>query len=117
MPSCRAVRPQSAFNHAGQAVGCSDTGSGQHAFLSTNDHHRPGTLGGSQSQANAINAAGQVVGWSYNTGGIEHAFLRTATMTDLGTLGGLYSVASGINTGGQVVGWADTASGYQHAFL
>src|SRR5262245_3073785 len=34
-----------------------------------------GTIGGSQSVANAINASGQVVGYSLTSGGDTHAFL------------------------------------------
>lgn len=49
-----------------------------------------GTLGGERSSwAYAINAAGQVVGWSRTAEGAEHAFLwQDGTTTDLGTLGG-----------------------------
>ena len=77
-----------------------------------------GTLGGS-SQANGINASGQVVGWAETARGARHAFLYTgSTMTDLGTLGGTISEASGINASGQVVGWSfTTGNASRHAFL
>jgi probable HAF family extracellular repeat protein len=53
-----------------------------------------GTLGGF-SGAEAINAAGQVVGWSDDVLGRQHAFLwEDGTMTDLGTLGGDGSAAN-----------------------
>jgi probable HAF family extracellular repeat protein len=72
-----------------------------------------GTLGGTQSQALALNEHGQVVGWSLITGGTSvHAF-RTAPNTainsatdDLGTLGGTWSYANAINASGQVTGYS-----------
>jgi probable HAF family extracellular repeat protein len=52
-----------------------------------------GTLGGSRSYANGINAAGQVVGVSDTTGNAwVHAFLYSGgSMTDLAPYIGLYS--------------------------
>jgi probable HAF family extracellular repeat protein len=52
------------------------------------------------SQANAINAAGQIVGVSSTAKpGHIHAFLwQNGAMTDLGTLGGGYSNALAIQT-------------------
>jgi len=76
--------------------------------------------GGSYSQANGINASGQVVGDS-STSTFLHAFLYSnGKMADLGTLpGGSYSSANDINTSGQVVGYAaiGSGSGNYHAFL
>lgn len=65
-----------------------------------------GTLGGTSSQALALNNRGQVVGVSRLAGDVSsHAFLYTnGSMYDLGTLGGDYSEARGINNSGQVVG-------------
>jgi len=78
-----------------------------------------GTLGGSASGANDINAAGLVVGWA-NTSSDSgtHAFLwQDGVMKDLGTLGGSWSGASGINVSGHVVGTADRTDGASHAFV
>jgi probable HAF family extracellular repeat protein len=72
-----------------------------------------GTLGGSSSTADGINAAGQVVGQANTSDNASHAF-RTQGNTpinpatdDLGTLGGPGSEAHAINSGGTVVGVAD----------
>jgi probable HAF family extracellular repeat protein len=77
-----------------------------------------GTLGGNNSSAIAVNATGQVVGYSELRDGSTHAFSWTEQggMIDLGTLGGQYSVANAVNASGQVVGWSTTADGIQHAF-
>jgi probable HAF family extracellular repeat protein len=75
-----------------------------------------GTLGGSFSQGQDINAAGQVTGESYRTGDIPHHAFRwtptirngdVGTMVDLGTLGGSFSVGYGINAIGHVSGQSD----------
>jgi probable HAF family extracellular repeat protein len=79
-----------------------------------------GTLGGTFSIANGINASGQVVGTAYTSGDTaQHAFLYSGSgpMQDLGTFGGTFSQANGINNSGQVVGFADISGGTRHAFL
>jgi probable HAF family extracellular repeat protein len=86
-----------------------------------------GTLGGTFSQGQDINASGQVTGESYTTrDATYHAFLWTPTtpngasgaLHDLGTLGGSYSVGYGINASGQVTGGSDTTGDTpDHAFL
>ena len=85
-----------------------------------------GTLGGSFSQARAVNASGQVVGTSTTDGDAEtHAFSWTATggMIDLGTLGGSESSVNFkwplrvVNDSGQVVGSSSIAGDAEvHAF-
>jgi probable HAF family extracellular repeat protein len=118
-------------NDSGQIVGSSGGGSiavASAAFLYSGGKMIDlGSLGGSgvqdDSQANAINNLGQVVGASYT--GTTDAFLWTpstpngtsGTMIDLGSLGSGYTVAYAINTAGQVVGISHTSSGLQHAFL
>jgi probable HAF family extracellular repeat protein len=81
-----------------------------------------GVLGGegSESQATAVNALGQVVGWSGTAAGDTHAFLyQGGVMTDLGALpGGTTSYAAGVNDSGRVVGRSTSAgTGLYHAFL
>jgi probable HAF family extracellular repeat protein len=66
-----------------------------------------GTLGGTFSNAYALNDAGEVVGSAATKGGMQHAFLYSGgKMTDLGSLGGLgvsESWAYAINASGQVL--------------
>src|SRR2546427_421683 len=75
-----------------------------------------GSLDGRNSEGNAINNQGQVVGVSTTATG-DHAFLwKKGAMTDLGTLG-RRSVPTAINEHGQVVGRSDTTTGEERAFL
>jgi probable HAF family extracellular repeat protein len=81
-----------------------------------------GTLGGTISYGMAVNASGQVAGYSFISGAnVFHTFISApdgGTLRDLGTLGGTHSYGYGINASGQVAGYSylpnDTA---QHAFI
>ena len=116
------------LNDAGESVGH------QHVFGSINyavwwdaqDNPTalPGIPGGSTASnwAHAINASGQIVGYSQEGAPNSYAhavvWLQGALQTDLGFMGGgTYSNAYGINDLGAVVGVAAVASTNQHAFL
>ena len=106
-------------NDSGQVVGSTDTRA--FSWTQTGGTVDLGTLpGDAASQAAAINAGGQVVGYSGVAGFPPwHAFVWTQAegMVDLGTLGGTFSQAAAVNDGGQVVGFADSSPfGPTHAF-
>ena len=114
------------INDSGQVAGYGlDPTLGYRAFLySGGPMQELGTLGGSQSIANGINASGQVVGLSNLNGNSPFdAFLYSGVpgsgggMADLGTLGGAWGNAWAINDAGQVVGDSTTAGGADDAFL
>jgi probable HAF family extracellular repeat protein len=70
-----------------------------------------GTLGGTNSYANAISSEDQLTGTSQTTspdpffGQQQHPFFwEKGLMTDIGTLGGVNGFGSGINKNGEVVG-------------
>lgn len=76
-------------------------------------------LGGNASLAQAVNAEGTAVGWSYDTVGVLHAVKWDATglLTDLNPPGAI-SEALGINDAGDVIGWVFPAGGSaSHAHL
>jgi probable HAF family extracellular repeat protein len=129
------------INDSGQVVGQADTtgDAAKHAFRTAANGaivqgqvaggSDLGTLGGTSSVANGINASGQAVGSSYtNANFAQHAF-RTAANgpivpgqgvggSDLGTLGGSNSFALSINALGQAVGQANLyGDAVQHAFF
>src|SRR5215471_12820154 len=76
-------------------------------------------LGGSAFQINALNASGQITGFSYTSGdAAAHAFRYANGVTvDLHTLGGNISQGNAINSSGQVAGDADLSGGLTHAVL
>jgi probable HAF family extracellular repeat protein len=78
-----------------------------------------GTLGGTESLAQALNDNGEIVGYSYLAGDTSYrAFMYSGgVMVDLGTLGGNFSMATGINESGQVVGTSSISNGQFHAFI
>jgi probable HAF family extracellular repeat protein len=96
-----------------------------------------GSLGYGVTKGVAINASGQVTGYSYLSKEIQipcppqqygqpkkcfeapyHAFVwSNGKMTDLGTLGGNFSAGSAINRSGEVVGWTTNKAGYSEPFL
>ena len=74
-----------------------------------------GTIGGPNSNASAVNASGQVVGYADTSDGNLHAYSWTAVgdMVDLGTVRGFSgSAANAMNAGGQVVGFAYRSGSY-----
>jgi len=102
-------------NNVGQIAGAS----GSHAVIwNAGSVQDLGTLGGTISEAHAINSTAQTVGVSQTTDGSNHAFLFTnGAMQDLGTLpGDSNSRADHINDAGMVVG-ASTGGGGTRAFF
>jgi probable HAF family extracellular repeat protein len=79
-----------------------------------------GTFGGKQSEAIAINDAGEIVGHfytQYHDGEKRAVIYHAGKVAEIGTFGGNGSLAVAINTSGQVVGYADLPGGDQRAFL
>ena len=77
-----------------------------------------GTLGGTTGIGLAINASGQVAGYSTLSNRSYRGFiLLNGKLTSVGTLAGSYSDAEGINDAGQVTGASSTANGEVHPYL
>ena len=111
------------LNEAGEVIGINHGGYGFITGRNGINKRELGTLGGEFTVPIAINAEGQVVGWSMAIVGnnqYQRAFITGPGglgMTDLGTLGGDSSVAAGINAAGQVVGWALPSDRTMHVFI
>ncbi len=101
------------INETSQVVGFRTDARGTHAMLWDGNGQSPprelGNLGGSVSEARAINSSGLVVGWA-DLRGLpgSHAFRWTQGegIRDLGTLGGSSSFAESVNSIGTIVGWS-----------
>ncbi len=115
------------INDAGQVVGGSQYFWGQllfHAFIYSDGVMTDlGTFGGTESVANDINNAGQIVGWAaLATTNAHRAFLyENGTMINMNALipadsGWTLTEANGINEQGSIVG-KGTINGVNHAFL
>jgi probable HAF family extracellular repeat protein len=102
-----------AMNSAGDIVGAGTEGAANNvqAFIwrPSSGQQWLGTLGNYPSSANAVNAAGAVVGASHNAAQQTHAFLWTEAsgMQDLtpNITSPLGSIATGINDSNEVVGY------------
>lgn len=109
------------INAAGEWVGEIKDEDGRRRAIMVSQGRRIqiGTLGGSDSTANAINNQGVVTGGALTAGNAWHAFRydQAQGMRDLGTLGGSSSVGTAINESGHIVGYADTGDGTYHAFI
>jgi len=94
------------------ACGCSIAAPGYVA-------QRIGTLGGTATNAMALNSRGDVTGGSQTAGNVaEHAFLfANGTLRDLGAMSGIDSAGYDVNDAGAVVGEAVSADGHSHAFV
>ncbi|WP_342117360.1 HAF repeat-containing protein [Pseudoduganella sp. OTU4001] len=108
-------------NAAGEWVGeiKEEDGRRRAVLMSQGRRIEIGTLGGSDSTANAINNQGTVTGGALTAGNAWHAFRydEARGMRDLGTLGGSSSVGTAISEAGHIVGYADTEDGNYHAFV
>jgi probable HAF family extracellular repeat protein len=108
------------INNHGEVTGYvpSVSGTGGEAYLYRNGAlQRLGTLGGTISDGQSINASGEVVGYSYLNLEEFHAFhYANGVMRDLGGLGG-NSRAWDINDSGQIVGQSETLDNARHATL
>jgi probable HAF family extracellular repeat protein len=102
-----------AVNDAGEIVGAFSTDKGGNAFRwKAGFVTSLGGLGGSASNALAINNDGIAAGWSMRPDGVQRAVAWTpAGIVDLGSLveGGC-SVANGINSAGVIVGSSCTVA-------
>src|SRR5580700_10313350 len=74
--------------------------------------------GGNFSQAQAINASGQVSGMAGDSSGNGVVFLYSSgKMVDLGSLGGGKAIGNGINKSAQIAGYSTNVAGTYRAFV
>jgi probable HAF family extracellular repeat protein len=74
--------------------------------------------GGNFSQAQAINASGQISGMAGDSGGNGVVFLYSnRKMTDMGSLGGGKAIGNAINKSAQVAGYSTNKAGTYRAFV
>jgi probable HAF family extracellular repeat protein len=109
-----------AINDAGQVAGGYNTSTGLlHAFVSSNGMLVDlGTLGGTWSSVNGLNALGQAAGTSSTGSGAFRAFFSSGSgMVGLGTLGGTSSYGMAINNAGEIAGSAQNSQGFMKGFL
>lgn len=117
-----------AINNLRQIVGFGDNGTSRHGFLYQNGHMTDlGAFAGEDTFAQAINNAGQIVGYSISDPSMDHFSTRAliddgSSFIDLNTLidpavGWELQTANGINDLGQIVGAGFDAQGIEHAFL
>lgn len=106
------------INDAGQVTGASSTANGAiHPYLYTNGKLTDlGTLPGGSAPGEwntgeAVNNAGEVVGWGYGHEGFKAILWSNGQIKDLGDLGGGLSQAFGINDLGQITGQAYITGG------
>ncbi|MBX3747153.1 MAG: choice-of-anchor M domain-containing protein [Verrucomicrobiae bacterium] len=108
------------INDMGEVITTRRVGDGRQGSVrqaGTGEWVNLGTLGGTNSNAQAINARGHIVGGAQDASGHVHPYLwRNGVMTDLGSLGGPSSQANGLNDSDMVVGSSGSSSG-QRAFL
>ena len=111
-----------AINNAGLIVGTSDMGDGthSHAFSSSQGAMRDlGALGGTDSEATAVNAAGWIVGTYYTADGSAHAAIWQGgvgyDLSAVAPTGWTFNSAAGITTRGVIAG-TGTHNGRDEAF-
>ena len=74
--------------------------------------------GGSFSQAQAINASGQITGIAGDSSGNGVVFLYSkGKMTDVGSLGGSKAIGNAINKSAQIAGYSTNSAGTYRAFV
>ena len=110
------------INARGDLVGAWDSGVTSpigHGFVCSNRNCFSFDVpGATVTQADDINAHGQVVGTYIDAGGVQHAFLAVgANITSFDFPGAVLTSAWGINSAGQIVGNYRNADNVPHGFL